>query len=196
MDNLLELLLPSTGDPNLQLPDPLLLQFYTDLDNRTYWIDDEINGDTLDIIHHIIQWNREDKDIPIEERKPIKLMIDSPGGSLDVEESIVAMIELSKTPVWGIAIGQVASAASLIYLACHKRLATQASYWVFHQGSGAIQGNYGDMASAMDDYKKQVEKLVKVYSEKTDFTEEEVNENIKRDWYVRFPLALEKGVKF
>ena len=76
-------------------------------------------------------------------------MIDSPGGSLDVEESIVAMIELSKTPIWGFAMGQVASAASLIYLSCHKRYATPAAYWVFHQGSGAIQGNYGDMASAM-----------------------------------------------
>lgn len=182
------------SEANLQLADPVLVNFYKDLENRTYWIDSEITTDTLELVQYILRWNREDIGKPIEERQPIKIIFNSPGGSLDIEETLVAIIELSKTPIWGFAIGQVASAASLIYLSCHKRFATKAAYWVFHQGSGVIQGNYGDMSSAMDDYKKQIDKLVKAYSEKTKFTEEEVNNNIKQDWYVRFPLALEKEV--
>ena len=190
----LDALLSNIYNENMSLPDPSLVQYYNDFENRTYWLDGEINNSTLDLVSKIIFWNRQDKGILIEERKPIKILFNSCGGDLDVEETICSIISLSKTPIWGIAIGQVASAASLIYLYCHKRFALESAYWVFHKGMGAVQGNYEDLMSSIEDYKKQVDKLVKTYSEKTKFTEEEVNENISRDWYVRFPVALEKGV--
>ena len=111
-----KLIVPIPEIANHQLPDASLLQFYNDLENRIYWIDDEINTYSYDLIQYILKWNREDKDIPISERKPIRLIFCSPGGDLDVEEAIVSIINLSKTPIYGIAISCVASAASLIYL--------------------------------------------------------------------------------
>lgn len=117
-----KLIVPIPEIANHQLPDASLLQFYNDLENRIYWIDDEINTYSYDLIQYILKWNREDKDIPISERKPIRLIFCSPGGDLDVEEAIVSMINLSKTPIYGIAISCVASAASLIYLSCHKNM--------------------------------------------------------------------------
>lgn len=180
------------ADANLQLADPSLVQYYHDLANRSIWIDGEINVSTLDIISKIIRWNREDKGKPINERKPIKLFFLSPGGDLEIEEAVVSTIRLSQTPVWGIAMGMVASAASLIYLSCHKRFALPNAYLIIHQGSAQMGGNYDQMVAAMKDYEEQIERMTRFYIENTDYTEEEIRANIKTDWYVRGEELLER----
>lgn len=193
MDELFEISIPNSA--NLQLADPSLLNFYNDLEERIYWLTGTVGDSTLDLIQYIIKWNREDKGIPVEERKPIRLIIFSEGGSMDVEESIVSFIRLSKTPVYGIAAGMVASAASLIYLSCHKKFAIPNAYFLLHKGScHGLSGNFNEIKSFMSDYEEQVKKMVTFYVENTQYTEEEVNKNINTDWYVRFPEALEKGL--
>ena len=191
----IDLLLGEDIEPNLQLPDPSLVQYYDDLQNRVIWIDEEIDKSVLDIVSKIIRWNREDKDLPFKERKPIRILFNSPGGSLDLEETIVSVIRLSKTPVYGIALGMVASAASLIYLSCHKRLALPNAYFIFHRGSCQnLGGNFNEIQAAMDDYRAQVEKMEKFYIENTKYPEEVIKEKIKTDWYIHIEEALEFGV--
>lgn len=191
----LDALLSDSPDATLQLADPSLLQYYEDFKNRTIWIDGEIDKVTLDLVSKIIRWNREDKDLPIKERKPIRILFNSPGGSLDVEETIVSIIRLSKTPIYGIALGMVASAASLIFLACHKRFALKNAYLILHRGSCQnMGGNYNEIQAAMDDYKQQVAKMEKFYIENTLYTEEEVHKNIATDWYIRGNELIEKGI--
>lgn len=178
-----------------KLPNTYSIKYYRDLKNRIIWINDEITGElTYEIIHYITKWNREDKDIPEMERQPIRLMFDSPGGDLDAQAAICSVIELSKTPVIGIAIGLVASAASLIYLSCHMRLALKSSYFILHKGSAALSGDFENIMNSIDDYKKEVEKMVSFIIERSKYTKEEVEEHIKKDWYVRAPQALEKGL--
>ena len=89
----------------------------------------------------------------------------------------------------------VASAASLIYLACHKKIALPNSYFIFHQGSCSnVGGTYDQVQSAMEDYRKQVEKMEKFYIENTTYPEEVIKEKIKSDWYIRGNELLENGV--
>ena len=110
---------------------------------------------------------------------------------------LISMIKISQTPVWGIAIGPVCSAASMIYLATHKKLALPNAYWVIHKGSCQTEGgDYNTLMAAMDDYKKQVEELIKFYIGHTKFTEEEIKKNIENDWYLyaNDPLVLDKGI--
>ena len=38
---------------NMQLPDPELKNFYVDLENRSFWIDSEINSYLLELIKYI-----------------------------------------------------------------------------------------------------------------------------------------------
>lgn len=77
-----EIALPILPDnATLQLADPSLVNFYTDLDHRTYWLSDEINNYTFDLVQYIIRWNREDKGIPVEQRKPIRIIIDCPAAT-------------------------------------------------------------------------------------------------------------------
>ena len=52
--------------------------YLKDLKQRKLFIDDEICQETIfDITRHILQFNKEDRDIPVEERQPILLYISS-----------------------------------------------------------------------------------------------------------------------
>ena len=46
-----------------------------------------------------MHYNKEDKNISVEERKPIKLYIDTIGGSVSVMLCLVNAIKVSKTPI-------------------------------------------------------------------------------------------------
>ena len=179
---------------NMQLPDPQLRNFYADLSNRSFWIDDEINEYLLELIKYIVQWNKEDVKISIAERKPIKLFFFSPGGSLDVNYSLIDTIKMSKTPIIGINMGQCASAAAYIYLSCHKRFMLPHSYFIFHQGSGTISGTYEQICAQMLDYQNQIEELSEFMLEHTTYTKEEIANKIDGEWYVRKDEAVEKGI--
>lgn len=183
--------------PTLELPDPNLVQYYEDCVDRNYWILGEVNDELLDLVNKIIAWNREDERAgrAVEDRKPIRIFFNSPGGDLDVEETLVSMIRLSKTPVYGIALGMTASAASLIYLSCHKKFALPNAYFVLHKGSCSnIGGNYNDVAAMMKDYDQQIEKMMNFYIENTDYSEDEIKKNMDKDWYIRLPEAKDRGL--
>ena len=55
---LMEFLLPA-GMENLQLADPSLALFYSNLEKRIIWLDQEVDEACLDIIRHILRWNQE-----------------------------------------------------------------------------------------------------------------------------------------
>ena len=196
MSDCFEIQLPSIPNgANLQLADPSLVNYYSDLENRVYWLNDEISNYTFDLIQYIVRWNREDKGTPIRQRKPIRIIIDCAGGALSVSETLSNIIKMSKTPVYGIALGFVASGASVIYLSCHKKFALPNSVFVLHKGScSGVSGTYDEIVSFARDYEKQIEMLMKFYIEHTKYTEEEIEENIQTDWYIRIDEALEKGL--
>lgn len=191
-----EIALPILPDnATLQLADPSLVNFYTDLEYRIYWLSDEINNYTFDLVQYIIKWNREDRGVPIDQRKPIRIIVDCPGGHLSVSETVSNVIKMSKTPVYGIAMGYVASGASVIYLSCHKKFALPNSVFVLHKGScSGVSGTYDEIVAFARDYEKQMEVLINFYIDNTKYTEEEIEENIQTDWYIRTEEALQKGI--
>lgn len=190
------LVLPSMHDSaNWQLADPSLVNFYADINNRVYWLTEEIGECTLDLVQYITRWNREDRGVPVEERKPIRIVIDCGGGSLSVSETLSNIIKMSKTPVYSIALGFVASGASVVHLSCHKRFALPNTVFVLHKGScSGVSGTYDEIVSFARDYEKQIEMLMEFYIENTKYTEEEIEENIQTDWYIRMDEAIEKGL--
>lgn len=196
MSEIFEIALPTMHDSaNLQLADPSLVNFYSDLHNRIYWLNDEINNYSFDLVQYIIRWNREDSGVPVEKRKPIRIIIDCGGGHLSVSETLSNIIKMSKTPVYGIALGYVASGASVIYLSCHKKFALPNSVFVLHKGScSGVSGTYDEIVAFARDYEKQMEVLIDFYINHTGYTEAEIEENIQTDWYIRIEEAQEKGL--
>ena len=181
---------------NMNLPNPELLTYYSDLEKRIIWLEEDVTENTLEFVRKIIEWNREDEMNGLEpkDRKPIKIFFFSPGGDLDVNYALIDTIRLSKTPVYGINIGRCCSAAAYIYLSCHHRYMMNHSYFVFHQGSSQLSGSYNEVVAIMNDYQGQVAELSNLMKERTLYTEEEIMDNIVTEWYVRKEEALEKGV--
>ena len=56
------------------LPSPEMMNFYVDEKDRIFFIDFEIDQSLIEIERKILQYNRIDKDTPVEQRKPIKLL--------------------------------------------------------------------------------------------------------------------------
>ena len=51
------------------------------LNERILIFNDEVNDSVLEnYILYILKWNREDKDLPVDKRKKITLILSSPGG--------------------------------------------------------------------------------------------------------------------
>jgi ATP-dependent Clp protease protease subunit len=179
---------------NQTLPDPELRNFYLDLENRTFWLDNEVTPYLLELVRYIARWNKEDKKIPVKKRKPIRIFIFSPGGDLDTYRSIADVIQLSKTPVIGINMGVAYSAAAMIFLSCHTRLMLPSASVLFHKGSSHIAGGFNEVYAAMIEYQKQVEELSHIIEKNTSYSIEEIEENMSSDWYIRAEEALERGV--
>ena len=181
---------------NVKLPSPELLSFYENLQERVIWIDDEIGDQLLQYSKYILKWNMEDEKagIRVEDRKPIKLMIFSPGGSLYSCNHFVDIIELSKTPVWGINVGMAMSAAFSILISCHKRLCTKNSVALIHQGSSGISGNAADVISSAKNYESQLNRLKDRVLEKTTIPSRLYNAKLKEDWYLDASEQLKYGI--
>lgn len=197
MENLdLDFLFGGSGpEANLQLADPMLLSFYKDIQRRTVYITEEIGENCYDLIKLILQWNYEDLNVPPEERVAIKIVIASMGGSLECAESLCNIMELSETPILTLGIGCVASAASLIFLAGHKRYILPNGYFILHKGSvNKLSGSADEVRAFMRDYEKQLDLMRDYYVAHTKYTKEEIDSGISGDWYVRGDEILEKGI--
>ena len=112
------------------------------LNDRTLFLNNEINEYVIeDYVMYILKWNKEDKNLPVESRQPIKLFISSPGGNVFNANNMVDVIEASKTPIIGIALDLVASASLHIYLACHDRISFKGSAFLQHDGEIAVENS-------------------------------------------------------
>lgn len=173
------------------LPDPNLLQYYSDMADRCYWLDEEINSDSLWLVKAIVSINREDAGIPVHERQKIKIYIDSCGGDIDAMRCIIDAIELSDTPITTINMGRAYSAALEIFLAGHDRRCTPRARFMIHDGDIGIAPM--PCASHMiiaEQYQHDVAESREYIIDHTDITEDMLNEHIGdlgqhigKDWY-------------
>lgn len=181
---------------DVSLPDPDRYTYFEQLEKRTIWLVDEIDDSLYSVIAKIIQFNKEDEGVEFYKRQPIKIIVASPGGLLDNARSLVSIIKISQTPIHTIAIGQVASAASMIFLAGHKRIALDNSYFVFHNGGCEnLSGTFAEMQAFMDNYVHEIDELSAFYKEYTSYDPDYIDQKLKEgDWYIRIDEALENGI--
>ena len=87
------------------------------------------------LIEQILDINRMDEGIKPEEREPIRLYINSPGGDVTEGLALISAIELSETPVYTINVGEWSSMAFLIGITGHRRFSLPYSTFLLHDGS-------------------------------------------------------------
>ena len=99
-------------------------------------IDNESAGKLMwDILYLIREDGEQDKKILCYNREPIKLYINSYGGSIDDMWGLIDIILASKTPIYTYCLGYAQSAAFNIFLAGHKRFCLEHSVFMYHQMS-------------------------------------------------------------
>ena len=117
---MLDIMLPENLE-NMQLPAPELVNYYRLAENRIFYVDFEIDMSILEIQKAIICINVADRNVPTEQRVPIKVFIDSVGGLLVESMSLASVMAMSKTPVITVNIGEAYSGGAILLLAGHKR---------------------------------------------------------------------------
>ena len=177
----------------LQLPSPELLMYYKDLKNRVVWVED-IDCGTLEIIKLILKWNAEDKDIPIENRKPIFLMLFSYGGESDTCFSLISTIKLSKTPIHTVNMGVAASAGALIFIAGKKRYAMPESKLLLHGGSGTLSGTSVQVLDNASAYAKLIDRMKTFILENTTIPKATFTKYAKNEWTIDCDDFLKYGI--
>ena len=179
---------------NLQLPNPDLLTYYKDEQDRVLWIEGEIGDGLFELSKMILRYNIEDKNIPVENRKPIKIFINSPGGDLDTTLAFIGLMNISKTPIFTIDACWAYSAAGLILMAGHKRYALPNTECLIHSGSGQLGGSYEQTTEQMKNYKYLVDKMRDFILSKTQIDQKTFKKNSQKDWYIYTEEMLELGI--
>lgn len=180
--------------PNLALPDPVLVEHYTSEQNRIYWLDTQIDDSTLALVRFIIKCNQEDMGKSIEERQRILIMIDSPGGSVEVLASIIGAIKTSKTPIHTCCYCTAYSAAADLLACGHKRFALPMTSIMFHAGSASYQGSQNDIDKAKKFFDAMGKRINDEVNSRTKFDAKFLRKLKTDDMYMNEEDALKYSV--
>ena len=179
---------------NLQLPDPMLRDYYRDEEQRVYWVDDQIDSSLLDLVKMIMRCNKEDNGKPVEERMPIKVFIDSPGGDVQALYATIKAIEISKTPVYTINYCSAYSAAAILLTAGHKRFALPGTSAMFHRGSCYFGGEQSVVQSTKKYFDALDKKLDDFLFSHTNINKKLYNKKASSDLYMDENECLKNNV--
>jgi len=106
--------------------------------NRSISLSEVTLQSSNEIIRFIYDINNEDKNLTLDQRSPIKIIINSDGGDVYSGFGIVEAIRNSETPVYTICHGQAQSMALLILAAGYKRFIGAYSTAMYHEISWEV----------------------------------------------------------
>ncbi len=124
----------------------------------------------------------------------IFLYINSPGGEIDQGMAIIDTIKYIKSDVVTIAIGLVASMASIV-LACgaeNKRMSLKNTTIMIHQPLAGFSGQASDMDIINKHLQFKKLLLIDILSEATKQNRNKIKQDIDRDYY----LTVEEALKY
>ncbi len=142
----------------------------------------------------IVRCNKEDKGKAVEDRKPIKIFIDSPGGDVTFMWSIIRAIEISNTPVWTINYCTAYSAAAEILASGHVRLGFPGSHVMIHLGSCAYAGDVANVETTKKYFDALSKKTVDHLLARTKIEPKMFKKKTMTDWFLDEDDALKNGV--
>lgn len=171
-----------------EMPDPLTEKF---LKTRQILLSGEINKDLAEKIVRQLLVLEADND-----KDPIYMYIDSPGGDVDAGFAIFDMIRFVSVPVYIIGMGLIASAGALILLAAPKerRLGLPNSRYLIHQPSSGMRGVATDIQIHAKEMEKTRAIINQVISEQTGKSIEQVTKDTDRDYWLDSSEAVEYGL--
>ena len=174
---------------------------YINCENRIFYLSDYVDNSSIGQLccSLIFQLQEDDKKEAKEkdfQREPIKLYINSYGGSVYDMWALIDIIINSKTPIHTYCTGYAMSAAFKIFLAGHKRFCTKHATFMYHQMSYGKEGKYQDLVEdrVQTDY---LQKIIEEYViERTKLTQSDIDDirEKKKDFYIHPQDALKFGI--
>lgn len=128
-------------------------------------------------------------------RKPIKLIINSFGGSIYDGFALIGVIENSKTPVHTYCYGSAMSMGLLIFVSGHLRLANRLATFMYHECLD--EPNY-DKLTTLKEGMEESKRIMDIYDKqllnKSSLKRKQLDETkkMKLDWY----MTPEQGKQF
>jgi len=128
--------------------------------------------------------------------KPIKVIINSPGGHVESGDTIHDMIRYCGPQVKVIGTGWVASAGAHIYLGAQKenRLCLPNTRFLLHQPAGGVRGQASDIEIEAEEIIKMRDRVNRMISKETGQTIEKIVADTQRNFWLSAEEAVEYGI--
>lgn len=167
----------------------------SDIVDRKIWFIDEVNEYVISsVAYNILRYNALDKGIPVEERKPIILYISSPGGDVTSGLGLISVIQVSKTPVYTVALADAASMGLLLAISGHKRYCMPNAIYLMHDGSTGVIDSSGKAFDRVSfDCGELADRLKSIIISKTNLTKKQYDEKYRKEWYFLPETAKKYG---
>ena len=174
---------------------------YTNTNKKTFYLSDDVDNESIgklmwDILYQIREDNEKDKKEKDYKREPIRLYINSYGGSVYDMWGLIDIILNSKTPIYTYCTGYAMSAAFNIFLAGHKRYCYKHSTFMYHQMSCWRSGKYQDLVEDREEMDWLNKKNEEYVIDRTNLTQDDINEirEKKKDFYIHSDKAVKYGI--
>lgn len=169
-------------------------------ERRLFYLSSEVGNNTIGKLNFwLLSLIQEDDERETKEkdfiRKPIKIYVNSFGGSIYDMWSLIDIITNSKTPIHTYCTGYAMSAACKIFLAGHKRFISKHATLLYHQMGCMSNGTYQDVVENMEQMTYLQNMIEEFVSSKTKMTKDElkrIREN-KIDYYIHPEDAVKLG---
>ncbi len=130
--------------------------------------------------------------------KPILLVINSPGGSVDAGMALIDQIHMVSSPITTLVTGLAASMGSVLSLAAapKHRFATPNARIMIHQPAihGVIQGQATDLEIQAKEVIKTRTRLIEMYVKATGKDYDTISAALDRDTWMSAPEAKDYGL--
>ncbi|MDD5098876.1 MAG: ATP-dependent Clp protease proteolytic subunit [Candidatus Colwellbacteria bacterium] len=131
-----------------------------------------------------------------DQKKPIKLYINSPGGVVTAGMAIYDTMQFVKPPIETVCIGMAASIAAFLLAAGEKgkRIALPNSEILIHQVMGGAEGQASDIEIATKQIVKTKAKINQLLSKMTGQSLSKIEKDSDRDYWLSADEAKDYGI--
>ena len=131
-----------------------------------------------------------------ESDKPIRVIINSPGGHVESGDTIHDMIRFCGPKVKVIGTGWVASAGAHIFLGAHKenRFCMPNTRFLLHQPMGGVRGQASDIQIEAEEIVKMRKRVNEMIARETGQPYEKVVKDTERNFWMNAEAAVDYGI--
>jgi ATP-dependent Clp protease, protease subunit len=169
--------------------------------NREFLLNKNVSAESVEkIVKGIFEINRyDDKQEEEDEnyiRKPIKIVVDSFGGSIYCGMLLVNAIENSETPIHTYCYSKAMSMGFITFAVGHKRFASPNATLMYHDAGTTLGDTIEGIQQSIDQTKRVVKRMDGLITSYTNIPQTKLDKvkKMKQNWYIFGDDAVELGL--